>query len=248
MFEQTFVQSQAQTRKPWTVAVSLSIQFLVIAILLLIPLLHPESLGIPAPRQPHIIRTWITQPPLPRQVVASPRAATLSTPVMARPLVYMPPSSHPTGHVVEAPSVEQESTGWSGPLSGGFSTSMATTTQLPPAITVKPAPVQTTTRPTVTGPLRVSEGVEGAKLIFSPHPVYPPIAKTVRSQGVVKMEAIIAADGSIRNLKVVSGPPLLVEAAMSAVRQWRYNPTLLNGVAVEVLTEIDITFTLTGDR
>jgi protein TonB len=249
MFEQTFVQSQAQTRRPWTVAVSLSIQVFVIAILLLIPLLHPETLGVPPPRQSHLISTLIIQPPLPRQVVASPHAATISTPVAARPFVYLPPSSHPTaGPQVEAPSIEPESTGWSGPPSTGFGTSMATVTQLPPAPVVKPAPVQTAVKPAPTGPIRVSEGVEGARLIYSPHPVYPPIAKTVRSQGVVKLEAIIAADGSIRNLKAVSGPPLLIEAALSAVRQWRYNPTLLNGVAVEVLTEIDITFTLTGDR
>jgi len=59
------------------------------------------------------------------------------------------------------------------------------------------------------------------------------------------MEAIIAADGVIRNLHVLSGPPLLVDAARDAVRQWRYQPTLLNGVAVEVLTEIDVNFRLT---
>ena len=248
MFEQTFVQSQARTRKPWTVAVSLSVQCVVIAIVLLIPLLHPETLGIPVPRQPHLIRTWLTQPPVLHQV-ASPRAATLSTPVAAHPFVYVPLSTHPTaGRQVDAPSVEQEPTGWSGPPSIGFSTSMATATELPPAIAVKPAAVQTAAKPTATGPIRVSEGVEGAKLIYSPHPAYPPLAKTVHSQGVVKLEAIIAADGSIRNLRVVSGPPLLVAAATDAVRQWRYHPTLLNGVAVEVLTEIDITFTLTGDR
>jgi periplasmic protein TonB len=244
MFEQTFVPSHAQTRRPWTVAVSLSIQFLVVAILLLIPLLHPQTLGIPAPRQPHLIRTWITQPPLPHQEATS-RTATLSMPVTARPFVYVPPSTQPTaGRQVDAPAVESESTGWSGSSATGFSTSMATATELPPAIAVKPTPVQSAGKPTGTGPLKVSEGVEGAKLIFSPHPVYPQLAKTIHSQGVVKLEAIIAADGSIRNLTAVSGPPLLIDAALNAVRQWRYNPTLLNGVAVEVLTEIDITFTL----
>jgi len=224
----------------------LSVQCIVIAVVLLIPLLHPATLGIVLPRQPQLIRTWITQPPLPHQV-ASPRAAMLSAPVRAaaRPFVYVPPSAHPAaGRQVDAPSLESESTGWSASVATGFSTSMATVTQLPPAIAVKPAPVQTVTKPAVSGPMRLSEGVEGAKLIYSPHPAYPPLAKTVRSQGVVKLEAIIAADGSIRNLKAVSGPPLLVDAAVNAVRQWRYNPTLLNGVAVEVLTEIDITFTL----
>jgi periplasmic protein TonB len=244
MFEQTFVQSQARTRKPWTVAVSLSIQFLVIAIVLLIPLLHTETLGIVPKAQPHLIRTWITQPPVPHQT-ASPRAAALSAPVTPRMLIYVPPSTHPAaGRQVDAPALEQESTGWQGTPGTGFSTSLATAAELPPAIAVKPKPVPPTPKPVATGPLRISQGVEGAKLIYSPHPAYPSLAKTVHSQGVVKLEAVIAADGSIRNLRVVSGPPLLVEAAVSAVRQWRYNPTLLNGVAVEVLTEIDITFTL----
>lgn len=244
MFEQTFVQSQAQTRKPWTVAVSLSVQCVLIAIVLLIPLLHPETLGIPAPRQPQLIRTWITQPPL-RHQESGPRAAALSTPVTARPFVYVAPSAHPTaGRQVDAPSADQESMAWSGSTGTGIGTSFATATELPPAVVVKPPPAQAPVKAAVTGPVRVSQGVEGAKLIFSPHPAYPPLAKATHSQGLVKLEAIIAADGSIRNLKVVSGPPLLIDAALSAVRQWRYDPTLLNGVAVEVLTEIDITFTL----
>jgi len=67
MFEQTFVQTQSQTRKPWTVAVSLSVQCLAVAVLLLIPLLHPETLRMPGPSQPHLIRTWIDQPPVPPQ-------------------------------------------------------------------------------------------------------------------------------------------------------------------------------------
>ena len=101
-------------------------------------------------------------------------------------------------------------------------------------------------KPPASGPLKVSEGVAAAKLIYGPAPIYPRIALTARSQGTVKLEAVIAADGSIRNLRVVSGPPLLVNAAVEAVRQWRYHPTLLNGVAVEVLTEIDVNFTLSS--
>jgi len=98
----------------------------------------------------------------------------------------------------------------------------------------------------VTGPLKISSGIEGAKLVFGPHPVYPPLAKAARSQGIVRLEAIIAADGSIRNLRVVSGPPLLINAALDAVKQWRYQPTLLNGTPVEVITEIEVNFSLTN--
>ena len=88
--------------------------------------------------------------------------------------------------------------------------------------------------------------VEAAKLIYKPTPDYPPLAKMARIQGSVRLEAIIAKDGTIQDLKVLSGHPLLVKAALDAVKQWRYQPTLLNGEPVEVVTEIDVNFTLAG--
>jgi len=92
--------------------------------------------------------------------------------------------------------------------------------------------------------IRVGGQVEAAKLIFRPTPDYPPLAKMARIQGMVRLEAIISRDGTIQDLKVVSGHPLLVKAALEAVQRWRYQPTLLNGEPVEVVTEIDVTFTL----
>jgi protein TonB len=70
------------------------------------------------------------------------------------------------------------------------------------------------------------------------------LARQARIQGTVKLEADISKDGTIENLKVISGHPLLIQAALDAVKQWRYQPTLLNGVAVEVVTTIDVNFTL----
>jgi protein TonB len=81
-------------------------------------------------------------------------------------------------------------------------------------------------------------------LIFQPRPVYPPLAKQARIQGTVRFTAIIGRDGTIQNLTVVSGHPLLLAAAQSAVVQWKYKPTLLNGEPVEVVTQIDVNFTL----
>jgi protein TonB len=92
--------------------------------------------------------------------------------------------------------------------------------------------------------IRVGGQVESARLIFQPRPEYPPLAKMARIQGVVRLDAIISKDGSIQDLKVISGHPLLVKAALEAVQRWRYQPTLLNGDAVEVATEIDVNFTL----
>jgi protein TonB len=86
--------------------------------------------------------------------------------------------------------------------------------------------------------------VQQANLLRQVRPTYPPLAKAARVQGTVKFEAVIAKDGTIQNLKVISGPPLLVNAALEAVRQWQYRPTLLNGEPVEVITTIDVNFTL----
>jgi protein TonB len=72
--------------------------------------------------------------------------------------------------------------------------------------------------------------------------VYPPLAKQARIQGVVLLEAVISKDGAIDNLRVISGHPLLTQAAIDAVKQWRYKPTLLNGEPVEVVTTITVNF------
>ena len=131
---------------------------------------------------------------------------------------------------------------WAGPVGTSVGEALTGASALPaavvPPVTPKPTPVSA-------GPLRVSQGVEGAKLLFNPKPAYPELAKRVRSEGMVRLEAIIGADGKIRDLRVLSGPPLLVNAARDAVMQWRYQPTLLNSVAVEVVTEIEVNFTLT---
>jgi protein TonB len=92
--------------------------------------------------------------------------------------------------------------------------------------------------------IRVGGQVESARLIFQPKPEYPPLAKMARIQGTVRLDAIISKDGTIQDLKVLSGHPLLVRAALDAVQRWRYQPTMLNGDAVEVATEIDVNFTL----
>jgi len=92
--------------------------------------------------------------------------------------------------------------------------------------------------------IRVGGQVEQAKWIFHPTPEYPPLAKMARIQGGVRLEAVISKDGTIQDLKVISGHPLLVKSALDAVSRWRYQPTLLNGEPVEVVTEIDVNFTL----
>jgi protein TonB len=75
-------------------------------------------------------------------------------------------------------------------------------------------------------------------------PVYPPIARITRTQGIVVLEAVINKEGTIDTLRVLSGHPVLAQAAMDAVKQWRYRPTILNGDPIDVLTTVTVTFTL----
>jgi protein TonB len=74
--------------------------------------------------------------------------------------------------------------------------------------------------------------------------MYPPLARQTRISGTVRLHAIIGKNGAVQQLEVISGHPLLVQAALDAVRQWRYRPTLLNGEPVEVDTTIDVIFSL----
>jgi protein TonB len=92
--------------------------------------------------------------------------------------------------------------------------------------------------------IRVSGREESPRLIFHPTPEYPPLWDGQVIKGLVRLDAVIGADGKVQELKAISGSPLLIKAAMGAVKNWRYQPTLVNGEAVEVATEIDINFTI----
>lgn len=81
-------------------------------------------------------------------------------------------------------------------------------------------------------------------LIRRAEPVYPAIARAARIQGPVVLYAIISKDGTIENLRLISGRPMLVQAALAAVSQWRYKPYILNGEAIEVETQITVNFVL----
>jgi protein TonB len=107
-----------------------------------------------------------------------------------------------------------------------------------------PPPPVTVVKPKNTEPLRVGGNVQAANLIKKVTPSYPPLAKQARIQGTVRFNAVIGKDGAIQNLTLVSGHPLLVPAATEAVKQWVYKPTLLNGDPVDVITQIDVNFTL----
>lgn len=121
--------------------------------------------------------------------------------------------------------------GQSGGVLGGI-INVAATSALPPL------PKQ--------GPRRVHVGgqLEEAKLVHFVQPFYPPLARHAYIMGIVVLHAIIADDGTVRELQAISGPPLLTQAALDAVRQWRYQPTLLNGEPYEVDTMISVNFSI----
>jgi len=102
--------------------------------------------------------------------------------------------------------------------------------------------------PKPTGPTRIKQGgiVTAASILSQTRPVYPALASQAHIQGNVILHAIIGKDGRVVQLEVMSGHPLLVQAALDAVKQWLYKPTLLDGDPVEVDTTITVTFTMGG--
>jgi protein TonB len=101
-----------------------------------------------------------------------------------------------------------------------------------------PPPKPTQTR------IRQGGNVTAAKLVNRVQPLYPPLARQTRISGTVRLHAIIGKNGAVEQLEVMSGHPLLVQAALDAVRQWKYQATTLNGEPVEVDTTIDVIFSL----
>ena len=94
--------------------------------------------------------------------------------------------------------------------------------------------------------IRVGGAVMAAKLIEQKAPVYPPLAKEARIQGTVRFNVLISKEGKVADVRLISGHPLLVPPAMDALKEWSYQPTLLNGNPVEVVTAADVNFTLSN--
>jgi TonB family protein len=106
------------------------------------------------------------------------------------------------------------------------------------------ADVRIATPGAVPARIRVGGNVQGANVVKTVPPVYPPLARQARIQGKVILDAVIGKDGKVQNATAVSGHALLIQAALDAVRQWEYRPTLLNGEPVEVSTQVEVTFAL----
>jgi TonB family protein len=108
------------------------------------------------------------------------------------------------------------------------------------------APSLVVAAPNPLGPVRIPSGMVAGMIISRTDPIYPPVAKAAHVQGAVVLHAILSKVGSIENLQVISGPPMLRGSAMDAVKDWKYRPYIINGAPVEVDTTITVNFTI-GD-
>jgi protein TonB len=251
MFEQSFVAS-GKTRKPWAVLLALGGQLLMIAALFAIPLLFVESL--PMAQFPSVMLTAPPPPPPPPPPPAMVHAAkvTHTAPKAFDMSRLIAPKTIPK-QVAAVKDLQElappsEVAGVVGGVAGGVPGGVlgGVIGGLPSAAPPPPPPPQQAEIPKPATPARVRMGgqVEAAKLIHEVEPEYPVLARNARIGGIVRLQAVISRDGKVEDLKLVSGQPLLVEAAMDAVKQWVYKPTYLNGAPVEVLTEVDVNFRL----
>jgi len=130
------------------------------------------------------------------------------------------------------------------------SLTLCTAAPLPAQDGVPPAAQDALPKDTASVPARIRIGgeVAAAKLVNRVQPVYPPLARQTRISGLVRLHVILSKEGTVKQIEVVSGHPLLQQASLDAVRQWRYEPTLLNDGTVEVETTVDVIFALNQDK
>ena len=244
MFEDSLIESggKLRTKRASTTTLAFVLEACFLVTLVLIPLLFTEALpkatlftGLVAPPPP-------PPPPPPaaapikivKQVQTDIINGQLRTPTKIPEKVQMikedeaPPPMMSTGVIGGVPG------GVPGGSMGGVMGSILSST--PVAVPKVAAPQR----------VRVSQGVTQGLLLHQVRPTYPTLARTARIQGSVLLQAEISKDGNIQNLRVISGHPMLIQAALDAVKQWKYKPYYLNGEPVEVETQITVNFSLAG--
>jgi protein TonB len=227
-----------KTHKSLTIFISTAVQSVIVFVLILIPLIYTEALPKammatllvapppppPPPPPPQVVKVEIIKP-VARLITAGklmqPRAIPKNVAVFRE--AELPPEPPPGAGTF----------GGVDSLLGGLGEGASGAPPPPP-----PPPKITRTK--------VGGQVQEALAINKPNPVYPPLARQARIQGKVQLHAIIDKEGRVSQLEVISGHPLLVKAALDAVQNWRYRPTILNGEPVEVDTTIDVNFVLGG--
>ncbi len=244
MFEDSLLESgnRLKTKRGRTTTFAIFLEILLIGVMVLMPLIFTEAL----PKQQ--LMTFLVAPPPPppppppaaapvkivHQIQTDIVNGALRTPTKIPQKIQMikedeaPPAMASAGVVGGVPG------GIPGGQMGGVIGGIISST---PVAVPKVATPQR---------VRVSAGVTSGLLIRKVNPIYPPLARQARISGTVVLRAVISKDGSIENLTLVSGHPMLAPAAIDAVKQWKYKPYLLNGEPVEVDTEVQVNFTLAG--
>ncbi|WP_158941415.1 energy transducer TonB [Granulicella sp. S190] len=237
MFEDSLVESRVaeiSLSKRWTAVASISLQFAIAGLVIAIPLLHPEALPfhIDAPKLLLPLPPKPPAPPIRMQRVAEntsgfaspapPRAAIIST--------LLPGHQIATG---EQPSLLSPGSGMG--LHDNFPSGLIGTGGPTPSVSVGSVGSTHST-------IKISTGVSQGLLMAPIQPVYPSIARAAHVEGTVVVEAVISRMGTIESLHVLSGPVMLQNAAIDAIRRARYRPYQLNGEPTEVQTTITVNF------
>jgi periplasmic protein TonB len=237
--DSVFESARRENRSPRTIAYSLALHGAALGALVLVPLLQMQAVPIPQMDTllppPQFLKKGeipvVTHTPAPRELTPDPDALIAPTVIPSEIARIVEPPS--------ALSIDVPRTGRGTDIRSIFSEALKK-----PEETILPPPPPPKVEPETRAdePIRISSGVQQAKLIRQVVPSYPPWALAAHVQGVVVLEAIISKEGTIDSLRVVSGHPLLTSAAIDAVKQWIYRPTLLNGDPMVVLTTITVNF------
>jgi protein TonB len=245
MFEDSLIESggKLKTKRGWTSIVSFGIQVVIVGVMILIPLIFTEAL--PKGTTMFMLVAPPPPPPPPPPAAAPVKVVKqIQTDIVNGEL--RTPTKIPNKVKIikedEAPPPAMASAGVQGGVPGGVPGGsmggvMGSILSATPTVAPKIATPQR---------VRVSSGVSTGMLVRKVPPAYPPLARQARIQGTVILQATISKEGSIENLQLISGHPMLAPAAIEAVKQWKYKPYLLNGEPVEVETQVQVNFTLAG--
>jgi len=242
MFEDSLIESGGSLarRNPWTTAFSFALQIFAGGILVLASLIYTEAL----PSQKLLS---VLEAPAPPSAAAPVQQAVTRLSRQASEFngnVLIPPREIPN-HIT---TINDETSPGNPSINSGIGVLNSTGDRVTSSVLTDVLRSASAAVPTVpVNKVRVSSGVAQGFLIRQVKPEYPALARQARIQGTVMLQAMIGKDGTVQNLRVISGHPMLTAAAIAAARQWLYKPYYLNGEPVEVVTQINVTFTLTGD-
>ena len=245
MFEDSLIESggKLKTKRGFTSIISFAIQIMIVGVMVLIPLIFTEAL--PKGTTLFMLVAHPPPPPPPPPAAAPVRVVKVVQTDIINGELRTPTKIPKKIEMIkeeEAPPPAMASTGVVGGVPGGVpGGSMGGV--IGSVLSATPVAVPKMATPTR---VRVSSGLSSGLLIRKVSPTYPPLARQARIQGTVILQAQISKDGSIQNLQLISGHPMLAPAAIEAVKQWKYKPYLLNGEPVEVETQVQVNFTLAG--